>query len=45
MAAETDEKNAAVIAEAEHPARKFYGFAGVGGAKLIAGVRTVRMHF
>jgi hypothetical protein len=34
-----------MVAEAEHPAGEFYGLSGVGGAKFIAGMRTVRMHF
>jgi hypothetical protein len=45
MVAQVHEEDSAMVAEAEHPAGEFYGLSGVGGAKFIAGMRTVRMHF
>ena len=44
VVAEVDEKDAAVVTEAEHPAGKPDGLARVRGAELIARVRTIRMH-
>jgi hypothetical protein len=44
VVAKVDEKDSAMVAKAEHPAGKLYGFARIGGAKFIAGMGTIRMH-
>ena len=44
VVAEVDEEDAAVVAEAEHPAGEPDGLARVGGAELVAGMGTIRMH-
>ena len=44
VVAEVDEEDAAVVAEAEHPAGEPDGLARVGGAELVAGMGAVRMH-
>jgi hypothetical protein len=41
---EVDEQDAAVVADAEDPAREFGGGARVGSPELVASVRTVRVH-
>jgi hypothetical protein len=45
VVAKVDEKDSAMVAKTEHPAGEFHGLSGVGGAKFITGMRTVRMHF
>ena len=44
VVAEVHEEDAAVVAEAEHPAGKSDGLARVGGAELVACVCTIGMH-
>ncbi len=44
MVAQVDEEDAAMVAQAVHPARKADGLAGVGGAQLVARMRTIGMH-
>ena len=44
VVAEVHEEDSAVVAEAEHPARKPDSLARVRGAELIASVCTIRMH-
>ena len=44
VVAEINEKDAAVIAEAEHPPRKTDRLARVRGAEFVARMGTVRMH-
>jgi hypothetical protein len=44
VVAEVNEEDAAVVAEAEHPAGKLDGLARVAGAELVAGMGTIRMH-
>ena len=44
MVAEVDEQDAAMIAQAIHPAGKFDGLARVSRAELITGVCAIRVH-
>ena len=44
VVAEVDEEDAAVVAEAEHPAGEADGLAGVLLAELVAGVCAIGMH-
>ena len=45
MVAEVDEKDAAVVTQAEHPAGKSDGLARVTRAEFVTGMGTIRMHF